>query len=137
MWETSGNVTMIEKMDKHKICSGEGSDEGTLMLMPSQLDWFHSRDLCRKFGGRLHVDKSLSSAKNRTIAMVERGETLRPDRCVRVWLGATDLEEEGIWKDSENNEILDVSEYWTTGQPNGVRVQNCLGVWEFVSAILK
>ena len=65
--------------------------------------------------------------------MVEHGEDVRPERCKRPWLGATDFEDEGVWRDSETDEILDLSEYWSPGQPNGVRIQNCVGIWEYVS----
>lgn len=65
--------------------------------------------------------------------MVEAGELMRPERCHRVWLGASDVEEEGVWRDSETGDILDIEEFWGPGQPNGVRVQNCAGIWELVS----
>ena len=130
MWETAGDVTKTT-MDKKEICSKEGSTEGILMTMPPKLNWFKSRDMCRRFGGRLHLDHDNDS--NRSVRMVETGETLRPDRCVRVWLGASDQEEEGVWRDSETLEILDMSPLWTPGQPNGARLQNCASIWEFVS----
>ena len=102
------------------------------MIMPSNGNWYHGRELCRRFGGRLHIDPDLESAQNRTIPMVEAGERLRPPRCVRVWLGASDTEQEGEWRDSETGEIIDIASLWTPGQPNGVRVQNCASIWEFV-----
>ena len=55
IWETVGNITEIT-MDIKEICSRSGSEKGILMLLPSHLDWYESRDLCRRFGGRLHVD---------------------------------------------------------------------------------
>ena len=83
----------------------------------------------------------------KSFAMVEAGELARPERCKRVWLGSTDLEREvassllatihpiipqGVWRDSETNEVLDISAFWGPGQPNGVRIQNCAGIWETV-----
>lgn len=83
----------------------------------------------------------------KSFAMVEAGELARPERCKRVWLGSTDLEREvassllatihpiipqGVWRDSETNEVLDISALWGPGQPNGVRIQNCAGIWETV-----
>ena len=62
--------------------------------------------------------------------MVEAGELVRPLRCRRVWLGAEDNDEEGIWRDSESGEVLDLSQFWVPGTPNGVRIQNCAGIWE-------
>ena len=41
------------------------------------------------------------------------------------------MEEEGVWRDSETGEVLDISTMWTEGQPNGVRLQNCASIWEF------
>lgn len=131
IWEPVGNVTST-MIDRREICSRVGSLEGILMIMPSNGNWYHGRELCSRFGGRLHIDNSLKSAQNRTVAMVEDGERIRPARCVRVWLGASDTEQEGEWRDSETGEILDIAAFWTPGQPNGARVQNCASIWEFV-----
>ena len=73
------------------------------------------------------------SVRRRSFPLVEAGELIRPERCHRVWLGASDVEEEGVWRDSETRDILDIEEFWGPGQPNGVRVQNCAGIWELVS----
>ena len=78
------------------------------------------------------MDNNAFSAKERSIAMVEKGETVRPSRCVRVWLGASDAQDEGTWRDSETQKMVDLSELWTPGQPNGARLQNCASIWEFV-----
>ena len=47
-------------------------------------------------------------------------------RCARVWLGANDLQEEvghppstrpqGVWRDSETDEVLDLAKFWGPGQ---------------------
>ena len=86
----------------------------------------------RRFGGRLHVDGNTLSVSKRSFPLVEAGELLKSDRCHRVWLGASDVEEEGVWRDSETGQILDIEQFWGPGQPNGVRVQNCAGIWELV-----
>ena len=91
--------------------------------------------LCR-FGGRLHIDSSAESVETRSYPMVAHGETVRPGRCARVWLGATDVQQESIWRDSETNEILNINVFWGPGQPNGIRIQNCAGIWELVSQLL-
>ena len=103
------------------------------MIFPPRISWWAGRDLCRRFGGRLHIDDS-GSAVEETFAMVEAGEVLRPLRCRRVWLGASDILEEGSWRDSESGEVLDISRFWGPGQPNGVRIQNCAGIWELDGA---
>ena len=87
----------------------------------------------RRFGGRLHVDGNTLSVRKRWFPLVEAGELLKPKRCHRVWLGASDVEEEGVWRDSETRDILDIREFWGPGQPNGVRVQNCAGISDVVS----
>lgn len=124
----------MENMDKRTICSRDGSAEGIVMLFPSRLDWYDSGNLCRRFGGRLHIDSSPESVRTRSFPLVEYGEMLRPTRCARVWIGASDVEEEGVWRDSETSEVLDLSQLWGPGQPNGVRVQNCAGIWELVTS---
>ena len=89
-------------------------------------------NITRRFGGRLHVDNTAMSVSRRSFPLVEAGELMRPERCHRVWLGASDVEEEGVWRDSETRETLDIEQFWGPGQPNGVRVQNCAGIWELV-----
>lgn len=135
IWETAGEVSKLS-LEKKEICSRTGSSEGIIMLMPPLLNWFKARDLCRRFNGRLHIDNSAKSVRTRSFPLVEKGETFRPQRCRRVWLGASDLEEEGVWRDSETNEVLDLRAFWGPGQPNGVRVQNCAGIWELVILLI-
>ena len=74
--------------------------------MPSEVQWQMAADACQRYGGRLHIDTSAESVKQRTVPLIEKGETLSPDRCARVWLGASDIEEEGVWKHSDG-EILE------------------------------
>ena len=112
-------------MDKKNICSSEGSSDGILMLMPSQSTWKQAQEMCKRFNGRLHTPSTLESVQE-AMAIVERSE--RSGKCSKVWLGATDEEEEGVWKDSESNEVLDFSSFWKQGQPNGDKIQNCLGI---------
>ena len=101
------------------------------MLMPSEVQWQMAADACQRYGGRLHIDTSAESVQQGTVPLIEKGETLSPDRCARVWLGASDIEEEGVWRHPDGD-ILDLSKFWVKGQPNGVRVQNCAGIWEMV-----
>ena len=114
---------------KDDICSATGPEGGERMIFPPRISWWKAGDLCRRFGGRLHIDDSAAAAEE-TFAMVEAGELVRPLRCRRVWLGAEDNDEEGIWRDSESGEVLDLSQFWVPGTPNGVRIQNCAGIWE-------
>ena len=118
-WEYEGDVTS-SMMSKSDICSPGGSMEGTLMLMPPKLSWHGGNELCRRynsdlttellsftnillmlfrFGGRLHIDYSAESVITRSYPVVAHGEIVQPSRCARVWLGASDKKEEGIWRD--------------------------------------
>ena len=74
------------------------------------MSWWNGRDLCRRFGGRLHIDASGQSVEE-TFAMVKAGELLRSKRCARVWLGASDILEEGTWRDSATGEVLDIARF--------------------------
>ena len=65
------------------------------MIFPPRMSWWAGSNLCRRFGGRLHIDDSASSVE-KTYAMVEAGELLRSQRCSRVWLGASDSLEEAV-----------------------------------------
>ena len=97
------------------------------MIFPPHMSWFSGRDLCRRFGGRLNSGTSDQSVKD-THAIIEAGELFRQQRCSRVWLGASDIVEEGIWRDSATGEVLDIARFWSPGQPNGMQIQNCLGI---------
>ena len=121
-------------MDKTTICSTEGSIEGMRKLLPSNVNWFQAVDMCRQLDGRLHIDTTPESVLT-SYSIVENGERINPDRCARVWLGASDIQEEGVWRDSETNEVLNIQDFWNAGQPNGVRIQNCAGIWELVQEI--
>merc|ERR1719500_2565257 len=122
-------------MDLSEICAnaGEASStserEGTRMIFPGENRWDEGRQLCHRFGGRLHVDSSEEGVVT-SHAMVMIGEEVRPERCRRVWVGASDQQEEGAWRDANTGQVLDLSRFWAPGQPNGVRVQNCAGIFE-------
>ena len=98
------------------------------MIFPSRTSWWTGMELCRRFGGRLHIDASDEDVED-TLAMCEVGHLVNPHRCYpRVWLGASDILEEGTWRDSVSGEVVDIDRFWSPGQPNGVRVQNCAGI---------
>ena len=119
-------------MDKYQVCTRDGFADGLLMLMPPNLNWFGARDLCRRFDGRLHIENSHQSMVSRVVPMIANGEDVNPDRCERIWMGASDEEEEDVWRDSETNEVLDLSPFWVRGQPNGARIENCAGIFHMV-----
>ena len=130
----NGSVKQLQK-EKSEICYDSDAEDGIMILMPSHLNWFKSRDLCRRFGGKLHIDKTEKSVEEKSSKLVANGEKLKPGRCGRVWLGATDLQEEGVWRESESGEILKIDDFWAPGQPNGEKLQNCLGIYELVRKI--
>ena len=126
-------MTKIQ-ISKEEMCGNNDSSSEILMIMPSQVQWQKAAEACQRYGGKLHVDKSEESVRNRTVPLIHKGERVGPDRCKRIWLGASDIEEEGVWRHPDG-EILDLSNIWNTGQPNGVRVQNCVGIWETVITV--
>ena len=130
-WDVIG-TRKLSTVKSDEICAKFNFAQNILMLYPIKLNWYNSRSLCRRFGGQLHIDDSEKSVLQRSFSLVEKGEKNNPNRCIRVWLGASDVEEEGIWRHSETNEVIDLSAFWGLGQPNGVRIQNCAGIWELV-----
>ena len=71
------------------VCPGRGAgtSAGGAVLTVTVLETFP------RFGGRLQLDRSVEDVKT-TFAMISAGEVVRPSRCERVWLGASDLQEE-------------------------------------------
>ena len=71
------------------VCPGRGAgtSAGGAALTVTVLETFP------RFGGRLQLDRSVEDVKT-TFAMISAGEVVRPSRCERVWLGASDLQEE-------------------------------------------
>merc|ERR1719402_27016 len=133
-WERT-NINSEYMVDKADMCTGEtGVRGGIMMIFPNWLNWYGGREICRRFGGRLHMDRTKEEVGTRSAPMVAYGETLRPGRCKRVWTGATDEAEEGIWLDSFTGEVVSDlpgwAKFWAPGQPNGIRIQNCAGIWE-------
>ena len=136
-----GRLSLHRKED---VCSPSLPLAARRMLLPARLSWEGGRNLCRRcpttvtvletssrFGGRLQLDRSVEDVRT-TFAMISAGEILRPSRCERVWLGASDLQEEvgemvhgeeggatfsqGVWRDSETEEVVDMSRFWGPGQ---------------------
>ena len=130
IWKTYGNVTMV-KLDKDEVCFSKSQDYSILMQFPLTITWFESNKFCRRLGGRLHLATS-QRRFNKTLDMINNGENVNPKRCLRTWMGASDEQDEGNWRDSESGEIVDLSNFWYPGQPNGMRRQNCAGIWENV-----
>ena len=98
------------------------------------LNWFESNQFCKSLGGRLNLATS-QGWFNKTYDMLINSEKNNPQRCLRTWMGASDEQEEGVWRDSESGKIVNISKFWYPGQPNGLRRQNCLGIWVTVSII--
>ena len=98
--------------------------------MPSEVQWQMAADACQRYGGRLHIDTSAESVKQRTVPLIEKGETLSPDRCARVWLGASDIEEEGVWRHPDGD-ILDLSKFWSRDNQMGseFKIVQGFGKW--------
>ena len=130
IWKTYGNVTMV-KLDKGEVCFSKSKDYSILMQFPLSISWHESSKFCKRLGGRLNLATSQRSF-NKTLEMIKHGESMFPDRCQRVWMGANDEQKEGVWRDSESGDIVDLSEFWCEGQPNGLRRQNCAGIWDNV-----
>ena len=135
IWKTSGNVTMV-KLDKDEVCFSKSQDYSILMQFPLSITWSESSKFCRRLGGRLNLATS-QRWFNKTLDMINNGEKVYPKRCLRTWMGASDEQEEGVWRDSESGEKVDLSNFWYLGQPNGMRRQNCAGIWENVGNFQK
>ena len=130
IWKTYGNVTKV-KLDKDEVCFSKSQDYSILMQFPLSITWSESNKFCRRLGGRLNLATS-QRWFNKTLDMINNGEHVHPKRCLRTWMGASDDQEEGNWRDSESGEKVDLSNFWYLGQPNGMRRQNCAGIWENV-----
>ncbi len=76
-------------------------------------NWTESRINCTERGADLLMINS-----------TEEQEFVRKIACSTiVWIGLTDADEEGIWKWGDGSTLT--SGFWSVGQPNGRRTQNC------------
>ena len=58
-------------------------------------EWTATTSILHRFGGRLQLDSNVAEVEA-SFALVEVGELHRSERCARVWLGASDLQEEVV-----------------------------------------
>uniref|UniRef100_A0A671NQL9 C-type lectin domain-containing protein n=1 Tax=Sinocyclocheilus anshuiensis TaxID=1608454 RepID=A0A671NQL9_9TELE len=65
-----------------------------------------------------YVSTEMKNWTESRINCMERGADLS------VWIGLTDANEEGIWKWVNGSTLT--SGFWSAGQPNGRRIQNCV-----------
>ena len=130
LWKSYGNVTIV-KLEKDEVCFSKSKDYSIIMQFPLSISWHKSSKFCKRLGGRLNY-ATVEKWFNKTMEIINYGENMFPNRCQRTWMGASDEQEEGIWRDSESGEIVNLSKFWYVGQPNGLRRQNCAGIWENV-----
>lgn len=46
-----------------------------------------------------------------------------------LWIGASDIGHEGLWKWVNGAGVSMKNGYWKKGEPNGRRNENCLHIW--------
>ncbi|KAL4223493.1 hypothetical protein ACF0H5_016964 [Mactra antiquata] len=67
-----------------------------------------------------------SEAENELLVKINKES---PDRSIRIWLGASDLEKEGVWKWQTSKQPITYQK-WNKGEPNGRMRENCLHFYE-------
>ncbi|XP_065187879.1 protein crumbs homolog 2-like [Sycon ciliatum] len=88
-----------------------------LKLIRGNYTWFEARYRCMVLGGILAVPRS-----NHEMQIV--GQLRRRQRYTgSIWIGASDLETEGQWKDTEGRVVA--YRRWAYQQPNGGSRENC------------
>ena len=124
------------RMDQICDVASESDPIGSkLMIFPEKETYFTAAAMCERFGGLLHFELEKEGWEERIIPrtiqvkdMAIRNKT--NSRCGwRIWVAVSDQEEEGQWKITGTNKIVeDYKKYFAPGQPNGIRNQNCGGL---------
>ncbi|KAL4226715.1 hypothetical protein ACF0H5_014695 [Mactra antiquata] len=103
------------------IVKGGVQFENSCYLHPStQATWHWAVDACSKMGARLAEVNS--EAENEILVKINKEAR---DGTDRVWLGASDLENDGVWKWQTSKQPITFQK-WNKGEPNGRMVENCL-----------
>ena len=99
-----------------------------MVMMPSPLPFSKSVQLCRMFDAKMGVcqDSDTQSLMNNVLL-----SNPQKDECVageyRYWCGLTDVKENEVWLNVNNDEELEDGERpWLLGEPNGRDQENCV-----------
>ncbi|KAK7903890.1 hypothetical protein WMY93_016497 [Mugilogobius chulae] len=89
--------------------------------------WDQSRDYCRNFG----ADLIEINNKEKQLAIINLITTYH-DSSVQYsssgfWIGARDVEEEGVWKWLDGTQII--QGFWNIGEPNNMGNEDCAAVY--------
>ena len=78
--------------------------------------------LCEGLGGELPIPVDKQSLKD-THEAITALSTDENSQCRGFWVGATDEENEGFWRNLKDNRLR--TPYWRRSEPDGGEVQNC------------
>ncbi|XP_023329590.1 uncharacterized protein LOC111702208 [Eurytemora carolleeae] len=110
-WEVYGAVDELS-VDLDEICSSEYMDTH-IMIFPAWLVYSEAEEMCHRFGGWVNFDADPDLLKGRDMIMFEKVKQFsygnQPnDRCgKRLLIGINDLEEEGVWRITRTNQLLE------------------------------
>ncbi|KAG7153331.1 C-reactive protein-like 1, partial [Homarus americanus] len=94
-----------------------------IIIFPEMRTMPATRKLCAVMGGELSVPQNAKENELMMTLLEDHSSTC--GRRVGLWLGATDEQTEGVWRNMATNNILTFMPF-TSRQPDGQRNENCL-----------
>ena len=128
-WKVEGWNSSIKEQNHTPLISQETTYQACQLnyqvyALP-RLNMYDSVDLCKKINGQMYYENPSyqEMVKIEGYRKTNNWEAIRP-----FWIPYTDEKDEGVFRNiySEIDIFRNISEYFTPGQPNGGRNDNCL-----------
>ena len=95
-----------------------------LQILTNYRSWHKGVQVCSGLGGKIVIGRT-----EKVRSEMKKLVSEHTDSCgVGLFLGYTDLESEGEWKDWESGEPLpaDLAQLWAPSEPNGLKWEGCM-----------
>ncbi|XP_068220377.1 uncharacterized protein [Palaemon carinicauda] len=99
------------------------SQKEKFLIFPELYTFFQASEICKLMGSVLYIPTTL--AGNNELVNISRNYGYCQSISISMWLGATDNQEEGVWRKISNEEVLKVTNF-KQGQPDNIKSENCL-----------
>ena len=119
-WEKTGDNVREMEMEDKTVC-----DKNKTVNVPlaGKMKWHDAKQTCEKLG---HGNITETNNEIYLLTFVDWFETNKD--CTDIWTPFTDEEDEGVYINSNNGNVVDYLP-WMAGQPNGGSLQNYIAIY--------